>query len=59
MACVAAVLEISCPGAVAQSYPAKPIRLIVPYPPGVPGFEYVTWYGLFAPAGTPRDIVNR
>ncbi len=26
---------------------------------GVPGFEYVTWYGLFAPAGTPRDIVNR
>jgi tripartite-type tricarboxylate transporter receptor subunit TctC len=26
---------------------------------GIPGFEYVTWYGLFAPAGTPRDIVNR
>jgi tripartite-type tricarboxylate transporter receptor subunit TctC len=26
---------------------------------GLPGFEYVTWYGLFAPAGTPRDIVNR
>jgi tripartite-type tricarboxylate transporter receptor subunit TctC len=26
---------------------------------GVPGFEYVTWYGLFAPAGTPRDIVTR
>jgi tripartite-type tricarboxylate transporter receptor subunit TctC len=26
---------------------------------GVPGFEYVTWYGLFAPAGTPRDIVSR
>jgi tripartite-type tricarboxylate transporter receptor subunit TctC len=26
---------------------------------GVPGFDYVTWYGLFAPAGTPRDIVNR
>jgi len=26
---------------------------------GVPGFEYVTWYGLFAPAGTPRDIVGR
>lgn len=26
---------------------------------GVPGFEYVTWYGLFAPAGTPREIVNR
>ena len=26
---------------------------------GVPGFEYVTWYGLFAPAGTSRDIVGR
>jgi len=26
---------------------------------GVPGFEYVTWYGLFAPAGTAREIVNR
>ncbi len=26
---------------------------------GVPGFEYVTWYGLFAPAGTPRDIVTK
>ncbi len=26
---------------------------------GVPGFDYVTWYGLFAPAGTPRDVVNR
>lgn len=26
---------------------------------GVPGFEYVTWYGLFAPAATPRDIVAR
>lgn len=26
---------------------------------GVPGFEYVTWYGLFAPSGTPREIVVR
>jgi len=25
----------------------------------VPGFEYVTWYGLFLPAGTPRAIVMR
>lgn len=24
---------------------------------GLPGFEYVTWYGLFAPAATPRDII--
>ena len=26
---------------------------------GLPGFESVQWYGLFAPAGTPRDIINR
>jgi tripartite-type tricarboxylate transporter receptor subunit TctC len=24
---------------------------------GVPGYEVTTWYGLWAPAGTPRDIV--
>ena len=26
---------------------------------GVPGFEAGTWFGLFAPAGTPRAIVQR
>ncbi len=26
---------------------------------GLPGYEAVAWYGLFAPAGTPRDIVHR
>lgn len=26
---------------------------------GVPGFEYVTWYGLFAPANTPKDIIAK
>lgn len=26
---------------------------------GLPGFEAGTWYGLLAPAGTPRDIVTR
>jgi tripartite-type tricarboxylate transporter receptor subunit TctC len=25
----------------------------------LPGFEVVTWYGLFVPAGTPREIVAR
>ena len=25
----------------------------------VPGFQYVTWYGLFAPAAAPRDIVAK
>jgi tripartite-type tricarboxylate transporter receptor subunit TctC len=26
---------------------------------GMPGYESGTWFGLFAPAGTPREIVNR
>jgi tripartite-type tricarboxylate transporter receptor subunit TctC len=26
---------------------------------GVPGVEVTVWYGLFAPAATPRDAVNR
>jgi tripartite-type tricarboxylate transporter receptor subunit TctC len=26
---------------------------------GVPGFENVTWYGMFAPAKTPGDIVTK
>jgi tripartite-type tricarboxylate transporter receptor subunit TctC len=26
---------------------------------GVPGFTSTTWFGLFAPAGTPRDIVMK
>jgi tripartite-type tricarboxylate transporter receptor subunit TctC len=26
---------------------------------GVPGFESIQWYGLLAPAGTPRDIVAK
>jgi tripartite-type tricarboxylate transporter receptor subunit TctC len=26
---------------------------------GVPGFNYVTWYGVFAPAATPKDIIAK
>jgi tripartite-type tricarboxylate transporter receptor subunit TctC len=26
---------------------------------GVPGFEAVNWFGMFAPAKTPRNIINR
>ena len=26
---------------------------------GVPGYDLTPWYGIFAPAGTPRAIVNR
>jgi tripartite-type tricarboxylate transporter receptor subunit TctC len=26
---------------------------------GLPGYEAVSWFGLFAPAGAPRDIVDK
>jgi tripartite-type tricarboxylate transporter receptor subunit TctC len=26
---------------------------------GLPGYEVATWYGLFAPKGTPQDVVDR
>jgi tripartite-type tricarboxylate transporter receptor subunit TctC len=26
---------------------------------GLRGYEYVTWYGVLAPAGTPKDIIGR
>lgn len=26
---------------------------------GIPGFDVSTWFGLFAPAGTPGEIINR
>ena len=26
---------------------------------GVPGYEVITWYGILAPAGTPRAIVDQ
>ena len=26
---------------------------------GLPGYETVAWFGVLAPAGTPKDVVNR
>ena len=26
---------------------------------GVPGFQYVTWYGVYAPAATPKDVIAK
>ena len=26
---------------------------------GIPGFEYVTWYGMLVPEGTPKPVISR
>jgi tripartite-type tricarboxylate transporter receptor subunit TctC len=26
---------------------------------GLPGYQVSTWYGIFAPKGTPKDVVDR
>ncbi len=40
----------------AQRAPAMP-ELPTMMEAGIPGYEFSTWYGVFAPGGTPRDIV--
>ena len=43
--------------------PIKRVSLLPDMPTldeaGIPGFDYTTWYGLMAPAATPRAIVDR
>ncbi|MCC7486000.1 MAG: tripartite tricarboxylate transporter substrate binding protein [Burkholderiales bacterium] len=46
---------------VATSTP-KPIAALPELPPvadAVPGYEVVTWQGIVAPAGTPKDVIDR
>ena len=38
-----------------SGFPDLPTLLEV----GVPNYEVTTWYGLWAPGGTPPDIINK
>jgi tripartite-type tricarboxylate transporter receptor subunit TctC len=35
-----------------------PTDPVVPFAP-LPGFDIATWFGLFAPAGTPKDVIAK
>ena len=52
--------------AMAQAYPTKPVTIIVPFAAGgtiaeagVPGYEATSWFGMFAPAGTPAPVLAK
>ena len=52
--------------ALAQAYPTKPVTIIVPFAAGgtiaeagVPGYEATSWFGMFAPAGTPAPVLAK
>src|SRR5262245_28848136 len=48
------------PYAVTTTYRADPLPDVPTLAEsGVDGFEYAAWYGLFAPAGTPRYIIDK
>ena len=43
----------------ARRQPAMPSVPSVAESPGLADFDFMTWYGVAAPAGTPRDVVQR
>ena len=52
--------------ALAQAYPTKPVTITVPFAAGgtiaeagVPGYEATSWFGMFAPAGTPAPVLAK
>jgi len=52
--------------ALAQAYHTKPVTIIVPFAAGgtiaeagVPGYEATSWFGMFAPAGTPAPVLAK
>ena len=45
---------------VSTNYRAKPLPDVPTLAEqGLQGYEYATWYGLFAPAGTPQQIIDK
>jgi tripartite-type tricarboxylate transporter receptor subunit TctC len=42
----------------AQRFAAMP-DLVTISEAGVPGYEAETWFGMFVPVGTPKDVVSR
>jgi tripartite-type tricarboxylate transporter receptor subunit TctC len=48
-------LAVTTPGSSPTAPEVPPLAAAA----GLPGYEATLWYGLFAPAGTPREIVNR
>ena len=58
----------AAPHAAAQSYPSKPVQMVVPSAllpglpaiaqSGVPGYRYELWWAIFAPAGMAMERRN-
>ena len=59
--CMAMVAVVSCSAAIAQSYPTKPIRLIVSFPPGgaTDVFSRTAAVELTRTLGQPMTVENR